>query len=93
VTSGRYRIEFAPSAAKAYQSLPADVQKRLRPRIDALATEPRPPGVKMLKGETQRYRIRVGEYRVVYEIRNRVLIVIVLAIGHRKDVYRRNLPA
>lgn len=93
MTSGRYRIEFAPSAAKAYQSLPADVRQRLRPRIDALATEPRPPGVKMLKGETPRFRIRVGEYRVIYEIRDRILLVIVLVIGHRKDVYRRNRPA
>jgi mRNA interferase RelE/StbE len=92
VTSGRYRIEFAPSAARAFEALSAEAQRRLRPRINALATEPRPPGVKKLKVETPRYRIRVGEYRVVYEIRDRILLVIVLVIGHRKDVYRRNRP-
>ena len=83
-----YRIEFAPRARKKFLKLPRDVQERLRPRIDALATDPRPAGVTKLKGAEDLYRIRVGDYRIVYQIRDEALLVLVIETGHRREVYR-----
>ena len=61
-----YHIEFAKQAAKQFKALPPQEQKRIQPKIDALATEPRPEGAVKLKGEENLYRIRVGDYRVIY---------------------------
>lgn len=83
-----YRIEFAPSAARAFKKLPDAIQDRLIPKIDALAADPKPRGVEKLSGEENRYRIRVGEYRVVYAISDASRLVTVALIGHRRDVYR-----
>jgi len=82
-----YRVEFAPSAVRQFRDLPREVQRRLSPRIDALALDPRPRGCVKLQGET-RYRIRSGEYRVVYEVEDRVLRVLVVRVAHRREVYR-----
>jgi mRNA interferase RelE/StbE len=84
-----YRIEFAPAAARDFAALPRSVQARLRPRIDALVVDPRPPGVEHLAGGDDLYRIRVGDDRVVYSIADDVLLVLVVRIGHRRDIYRR----
>jgi mRNA interferase RelE/StbE len=83
-----YRLEFAPSARKQFLGLPRDVQERIAPRISALADEPRPHGAEKLKGQDDQYRIRVGDYRVVYAISDDLLIVLVLRVAHRRDVYR-----
>lgn len=83
-----YEIEFAPKAARQFKKLSNEARLRLRPRIDALARNPRPKGVKKLSGERNLYRIRVGEYRVIYSIQDDVLIVLVLKIGARREVYR-----
>jgi mRNA interferase RelE/StbE len=64
------------------------VQERIVGRIEELAAEPRPRGAVKLQGEDDLYRIRVGDYRVVYTIRDEELIVLVLRVGHRRDVYR-----
>lgn len=82
-----YRVEFAPSAARQFQDLPREVQRRLAPKIDALALDPRPRGCKKLKGDT-RYRVRSGDYRVIYEVEDFVLLIIVVRVGHRREVYR-----
>lgn len=63
-------------------------QERIQRHIDALATEPRPPGCVKMSGIERTYRIRVGDYRIIYEIRDNVLIVLVLRIGHRREAYR-----
>jgi mRNA interferase RelE/StbE len=84
-----HRVEFAPAAARDFAALPRSVQVRLRPRIDALADDPRPPGVEHLAGGDDLYRIRVGDYRVVYSIEGDVLLVLVVRVGHRRDIYRR----
>jgi mRNA interferase RelE/StbE len=60
----------------------------LRPVIRALADDPRPPGVKKLSGAPTRYRVRSGDYRIIYRIADDVLLVLLVAIGDRKDVYR-----
>ena len=67
---------------------PAKIQLQIKHRLLSLAEEPRPPGVEKMKGEIDTWRIRSGSYRIVYEIHDRVLLVLVVKIGDRKDVYR-----
>lgn len=83
-----YRIEFTPAADRDFRGLPQDVQRRLRPKIDSLAGNPRPHGVETLAGERGLHRLRVGDYRLVYQIRDEVLLVVLVRIRHRRDVYR-----
>jgi mRNA interferase RelE/StbE len=83
-----YQIEFVKQAAKQLRALPAQEQERLQPKIDALVTEPRPIGAIKLAGEESLYRIRVGDYRIIYSIQDDQLLVLVVKIGHRRDVYR-----
>jgi mRNA interferase RelE/StbE len=83
-----YTIEFRPAAAKDFRQLPSTLKERLKPRIDALAMNPRPPGAVKLQGEDNAYRIRVGEYRIVYEVYDRLVLVAVVRIRHRREVYR-----
>ena len=84
-----YRVEFAPRAEREFKKLTRPVQVRLKTRIDALAEEnPRPKGVERLSGEEPLYRIRGGDYRVIYAIGDEVLLVLVVRVGHRRDVYR-----
>jgi mRNA interferase RelE/StbE len=84
-----YSIEFSKRASKQFRLLPPSIQERLVPQINALAENPRPPKVKKLVGEEDRYRIRVGDYRIIYQIDDQVLLVLVLKIGHRSEVYRQ----
>ena len=84
-----YTIDFSHRAAHQFKDLPKQAQVRLKPKIDALAENPRPRGVEKLKGEDDLYRIRVGDYRVIYQIRDKSLIVLVVKIGDRKEVYQR----
>ncbi|PSR17383.1 type II toxin-antitoxin system mRNA interferase toxin, RelE/StbE family [filamentous cyanobacterium CCP3] len=83
-----YRIEFAKPAAKQFKTIPLQEQQRLKPKIDALANEPRPSGMVKLAGEDDLYRIRVGNYRVIYAIEDDRLLVLVVKVGHRREVYR-----
>ena len=83
-----YKVIFKPSADKALQKFPADVQRRIVAAVDALAVEPRPHGVVKIAGDDNLWRVRVGEYRIVYEIHDGRLIVLVLRVAHRRDVYR-----
>lgn len=83
-----YEIEFAASAAKAFSKLDRSAQQRIARHIDLLAENPRPHGAKKLQGEDNFYRIRAGDYRIVYSIHDQVLTVLVVAIGHRKDIYK-----
>ena len=82
-----YRLSFKRSVTKDFRSIPQEDVRRILLRIDALALEPRPQGCQKLTGK-ERYRVRVGRYRIVYEIRDEVLLVIVVAVAHRKGVYR-----
>jgi mRNA interferase RelE/StbE len=70
------------------RNLTADVQRRLDPALQALKQDPRPPGCKKLSGEESLWRIRVGDYRIVYQIRDNELLVLVLKMGHRREIYR-----
>jgi mRNA interferase RelE/StbE len=88
VPPDEYRILFAPSARRQLEDLPRKVQQRIAAHIDQLAVSPRPRGSIKLEGEDDLYRIRVGKYRVIYGIQDDELIVLVLRVGHRRDVYR-----
>lgn len=84
---GSFEVIFKRSVAKDLRQIPKkDVAKILK-RIEALKAEPRPSGVEKLSGQ-EKYRIRQGVYRILYEIRNTQLIVVVVKIGHRRDMYR-----
>ncbi len=85
----KYKVFFRPSADRALKKLPQDVQRRIVGEVAILAHDPRPAGVVKLAGDENLWRIRVGNYRVVYEIHGHRLIVLVLRVAHRKDAYRR----
>lgn len=84
-----YLVTFAASAKKELRDLPADIVARVIPRIRELSTNPRPVGSKKLRGYRNRWRIRVGDYRVVYAIDDEPGIVDVTRVAHRRDVYDR----
>lgn len=83
-----YQVEFSKRATKQFKAISLEIQLRLRPKIDALADEPRPSGVVKLSGEADLYRIRVGDYRVVYQVEDENLIVLIIKLGHRSEIYR-----
>jgi mRNA interferase RelE/StbE len=83
-----YQLEYLPAATKSIEKLPPRMQGRLLTRLAALADNPRPPGSVKLAGQDA-YRIRVGDYRIIYKIQDHVLLVVVIDVGHRREVYRR----
>ena len=84
-----YAIELRPLARRNLKTLSAEVRKRIGIKIDSLADDPRPPGVEKLSGEDEEfYRVRVGDYRIIYKIEDKVLLVVVVKVGHRREVYR-----
>ena len=83
-----YTIEILPAAAWALAKLPTDARRAVSAQIDTLAAEPRPQGVEKLSGEDDLYRVRAGNYRIIYRLRDDVLTVAVVKVGDRKDVYR-----
>jgi len=85
-----YAIAFLPRAEKELDDLPAEVKARVLKALGRIAGEPRrSPNVGRFKGLKDGYRVRVGDYRVVYEVRDDRLLVVVIKIGHRREVYRR----
>ncbi len=84
----KFQVVFEPAARKQFLRLDRPVQFRLLPHLDALADNPRPPGVVKMAGAEDFWRIRVGDWRIVYAIRDRELIVLVVKLGHRREVYR-----
>lgn len=84
----KYVVRIVPAARKQLARLPQAAQTRLDEHINSLADKPRPFGCKKLVGEGNRYRIRVGSYRILYSIRDDQLLVLVLKVGPRRDVYR-----
>ena len=84
----RYTVRLDKAAQKSLNRLPQRFNDRLVLAMRALADNPRPHGCKKLSGTANDYRIRVGDYRIIYTIFDDVLVVLVINIGHRKDVYR-----
>ena len=84
-----YHVEIKNSAAKEIAALPKRVQRRVFSIIEGLADKPRPQSVRKLTGSGDYYRLRVGDYRIVYHIEDDVLTVLIIRVGHRKDIYRK----
>lgn len=82
-----YAIIIERRAERELRRLPLPIRQRVGDRIAALANHPRPSGSKKLAGSSQAWRIRIGDYRVIYDIQDDVLRVLVVRIGHRRDVY------
>lgn len=82
-----YAIEYLPAAVRALRKLPRNLQKRIVARIEALATNPRAHGTVKLAGQ-EAYRARVGDYRIIYAVADERLVVLIVDIGHRREVYR-----
>jgi mRNA interferase RelE/StbE len=82
-----YTIDTSPAARRQLARLPRDVQPRVSAAIDSLADNPRPPGCLKLHGRGDQYRIRVGDYRIIYEIQDDILIVLVVEVGPRDSIY------
>ena len=83
-----YRIDYAKGVEKDLRKIPGKMAVRVGRAIDKLATNPFPSGCVKLIGYDIEYRIRVGDYRVIYQVQNSILVVLVIEIGHRKDIYR-----
>ncbi len=83
-----YEVEFVTSAAKEFHSLEDKIKRRVAVAIEALRKNPRPRRVRKLRGHTRLYRIRVGSYRMVYEIDDQARLIRVTRIRHRREVYR-----
>jgi mRNA interferase RelE/StbE len=83
-----YRITLAPPAARQLRKFDPQVRRRIQAALELLATEPRPPAATRLVGGAGEWRIRTGDHRIIYEIHDDQLLVLVLRVGHRRDVYR-----
>jgi mRNA interferase RelE/StbE len=83
-----YRIEVTPAAVRQLRRLDPSARRRIQAAVEILAQKPRPSGAKKLVGGDGEWRVRTGDYRIVYEIHDDVLLVLVLVVGHRRDIYR-----
>jgi len=83
-----YQIAFTPAAQRQLATLDPPTRRRIAQRIEGLGTDPRPPGAEMLKGGEGELRVRVGDWRVIYAVHDDKLLVLVIRIGHRGDIYR-----
>jgi mRNA interferase RelE/StbE len=86
--SQQYRIELRPAAVRALRKLDPPIARRVQGAIALLAQDPRPPSVRALKGRPG-LRVRVGDYRIIYTVHDDVLLIVVVTLGHRRDVYDR----
>lgn len=84
----RYTVRLAPAAIRSLKKFDAPAKRRVQAVIELLADDPRPPAAKQLVGGRGEWRVRTGDYRVIYEIHDGELLVLVLVAGHRREVYR-----
>lgn len=81
-------IALAPSAARQLRTFEPQVRRRIQAALELLADEPRPPAATQLVGGSGEWRVRTGDYRIVYEIKDDQLLVLVLRVGHRREIYQ-----
>jgi mRNA interferase RelE/StbE len=84
-----YKIIIDDKALNELANLPRKIQRQITNKIDNLSSDPRPAGCKIIQQDKSLYRIRSGDYRIVYQIREKQVLVLVVSIGHRKDIYRK----
>ena len=89
MASEPYRIEILPAATRQLARLPLRYRRRIARAIDSLSSEPRPQGCRKIRGGDNLYRIRSGEYRIVYQVEDRLLRILVIRVRHRREAYRR----
>ena len=84
-----YSVRLAPAAVRQLRKLDAAGRRRVQAAIDLLAADPRPPAARQLVGGAGEWRVRTGDFRIVYEIHDGELLVLVIKVGHRREVYER----
>ncbi len=84
-----YQVRLAPAAVRQLRKLDPPGRRRVQAAIDLLAEDPRPPGARPLVGGAGEWRVRTGDFRIIYDIRDGELLVLVVKVGHRRDVYER----
>jgi mRNA interferase RelE/StbE len=84
----RYSLAFTPAALRSLRKLPREIAVRIKAATEALCDDPRPHGVKALSGSPGWLRVRIGDYRVIYEVRDAELVIAVIQVGHRSKIYR-----
>ena len=87
----RYRVLLHAAVPRELKSIPAATRRKIKTAIDGLATEPIPVGAGRLRGRQSAYRLRIGDYRIVYEVHATEIVVYVVGVAHRREVYRRIL--
>ncbi len=87
----RYSVEFRPAVLKSMKRLPKKELRRIKNKIDDLADNLPDPTITKMKGNNTFHKIRIGDYRIIYEIHEDRLVILVVKVGHRKDVYKRLL--
>ncbi len=85
-----YSIVFATAAKRQFDKLPQAIQRRITDSVSQLENDPRPTGVVKLSGKDGLYRLRVGDYRAIYRIEDDRLIILIVKIGHRREIYREH---
>jgi mRNA interferase RelE/StbE len=85
-----YAVALSPAAARQLRKLDPQARRRVQAAIELVAIEPRPPAATQLVGGGGEWRVRTGDYRIIYEIEDDQLLVLVLTVGHRRDVYRKH---
>ncbi len=84
-----YQVRLAPAAVRQLRKLDPPGRRRVQAAIDLLAEDPRPPGARPLVGGAGEWRVRTGDFRIIYDIRDGELLVLIVKVGHRRDVYER----
>jgi mRNA interferase RelE/StbE len=84
----RYRVKVKRSAAKALKKFPKPDRKRIIEKIDSLAVNPPNLDTTKMKGNNPFHKVRSGNYRIIYEVQEKVLVILIVKVGHRKDIYR-----
>ena len=84
-----YEVRLAPAAVRQLRKLDPPGRRRVQAAIDLLAEDPRPPGARQLVGGAGEWRVRTGDFRIIYDIRDGELLVLVVKVGHRRDVDER----
>jgi len=84
-----YRVELKPAAARQLSAIEKPAQRKIAAKIESLAKDPFPHDAKNISGKEDFFRVRSGDYRIVYKVKKKILLVLVIKIGHRRDIYRR----
>jgi mRNA interferase RelE/StbE len=87
-----YTVSLSPAAARQLRKFDPDIRRRIQAAIELLADNPRPPAATRLVGGAGEWRVRTGDYRVIYEIHDGELLVLVLRMAHRREIYEREKP-